>query len=696
MGSGRSFSLSDEQIEEIVDHLRAGKRLPPHFFPHLLEPSKDYQLSYAGKARRADVLANTMAVPLQPVKTFGRVSKSWSNMLILGDNLQVLRRLLKLKEAGRLRNADGTDGVRLCYIDPPFATGEAWETRSGRVAYEDRVKGAEFIEWLRRRLIVICELLAADGSIVIHLDQRYVHYIKVVMDELLPGNFRNEIVAPRGIKGVQAQFDTIDALAQGHYSLLFYSKTSGTRFKKLLEPGAKPGKWDTFWRGTNRPTMRYRLLGITPEKGQWRWEEARAKAAVANYERYLEEGVDIPIEQYAAEREAESGKRPDFVRLGEKGNVQWYQFSGETKLASDVWMGIRSRGAVTGYPTEKHEELIERLVSWLSRPGDVVLDAFVGSGTTAAVADHTDRRWIAVDLSKYAMYTTQARLLKQGRAKRQPFTTYNAGLYDYNAVRELKWPDYRQFALELFQCRELPEEIAGVAFDGYIDDDRVLVYNPNEHPEAKIGREFVGDIASICGSRLGPRCFIIAPALAVEPYEDYIDVGGTRFFFLRIPYSIIAELHKRAFSELRQPESKDAANATVDSVGFDFIQPPRVECGYAKVGKDLVVTVREFESESYAAVESTADIEDLAMVMVDYDFDGEVFDLDEVWFREELDKADYRIAIPKDLVGKQLMLIYLDVFGNEHREVKRPADFRARTAKKRKPTTKAKPKAKAR
>ena len=91
----------------------------------------------------------------------------------------------------------------------------------------------------------------------------------------------------------------------------------------------------------------------------------------------------------------------------------------------------------------------------------------------------------------------------------------------------------------------------------------MLVYNFKDHPEAKIGRPFVEDIASLCRDRLGPRCFIIAPALAVEPYEDYLDVEGTRFFFLRIPYSIIAELHKRAFSELRQPTSEAAANAPI-------------------------------------------------------------------------------------------------------------------------------------
>jgi len=627
-----------------------------------------------------------MAVPLQAVKTFRNGDGAESNQLILGDNLQVLRRLMQVKEAGKLRNADGVDGVRLCYLDPPFATGEAWETRAGRVAYIDRVKGAEFIEWMRRRLILMTELLSADGSIVIHLDQRYVHYMKVIMDELLPGNFRNEIVVPRGIKGVQQQFETIDALAQGHYTLLLYSKSTAARYRKLLDPGVKPGKWDTFWRGTNRRTMRYELFGITPDRGQWRWKKERTEQAVANYERYLSDAADEPIEVYAARIEEQAGERPDFVRLGDKGQPQWYQYSGETRLASDVWSQVRTRGDETGYPTEKHEELLERLIEWLTQPGDLVLDPFVGSGTTVAVAQRKERRWIGIDCGKYAIYTTQTRLLRQstdGAEPLQPFTLYNAGLYDYAAVHDLSWEDFRRFALQLFQCRDVEEEVAGVRFDGFLGDHRVLVYNFKEHPKAKIGEGFVEDLARICGSRLGSRCFIIAPALVVEPYEDYLDVEGIRFFFLRIPYSIIAELHKRAFSQLKQPASKDLANATIDSVGFDFIQPPRVECSYQAKRNTLVARIIEFESEAFAAVDSEDDIADLAMVLVDYDFKGDVFDLDEVHYAEDLKEDRWQVAIPKDEVGDQIMLIYLDVYGNEHRETKRAADFGAPAKKRR-------------
>ena len=562
------------------------------------------------------------------------------------------------------------------YIDPPFASGEAWETRRGRIAYDDKVKGAEFIEWLRRRLVLLVELLADDGSIVVHLDHRYVHYIKVILDELLPGNFRNDIIAPRGVKGVQSQFSEIDALALGHYTLLLFSKRASTKYHKLLDQGNKPSRWDTFWLGTNRPTMRYELFGILPTRGQWRWSEEKAKKAIANYQRYLREDRGLHIEEYAAAEEARTGERPDFLREGPKG-PQWYRYAKTSRLANDVW-DIKTRGSVSDFPTEKHEDLLERIINWLTAEGDLVLDAFVGSGTSVAVAERLLRRWVGIDSSKFAVYTTQARLLRQidrGDTSGTGFVLDAAGLYDYDLLRNLPWDEYRTFVLQLFQCRAEPATLRGISFDGLVGDHRVLVYDFRTHETARIGQSFVEDLAMLCGPALGDRCFIIAPALAVEPYEDYIDVGETRFFFLRIPYSIIAELHKRAFSELRQPASADGVNGFVDSVGFDFIQPPRVECTYERVNNALHVRVTAFESEAYAAHESEEDIANLAMVMVDVDYDNEIFDLDAVFFADELASRDWSFEIDAGDAGTQMMIIYLDVFGNEHREVKRPSAF---------------------
>ena len=100
-----------------------------------------------------------MAVPFQTLKRFGSSNDGdWTNLVIQGDNLQVLKTLLEMKGRGELKNADGSDGFRLCYVDPPFATRREFRTSKGQLAYSDKVEGAEFVEFLRKRLVFIHEL----------------------------------------------------------------------------------------------------------------------------------------------------------------------------------------------------------------------------------------------------------------------------------------------------------------------------------------------------------------------------------------------------------------------------------------------------------------------------------------------------------------------------------------------------------
>jgi hypothetical protein len=148
-------TLSDAEIEAIATRLKAGQFLDDHLRGRLFREAKEAELNYAGKKSRGSILAETMAVPLQSLKRFGEPNGAWVNKLVFGDNHQVLKTLLEMKERGELRNADGTDGVRLCYIDPPFATKREFRTTKGQVAYRDKVEGAEFTEFLRRRLVFI-------------------------------------------------------------------------------------------------------------------------------------------------------------------------------------------------------------------------------------------------------------------------------------------------------------------------------------------------------------------------------------------------------------------------------------------------------------------------------------------------------------------------------------------------------------
>jgi len=139
--------LTKQQKEEIVKKIQEDKPISDEFrFLIPFETEREYELTYACKERKEDILADTLSVPFQPIKKFGEVKENeWQNMLIFGDNLQALKHLLKLKEQGKLRNPDGRNGVKLIYIDPPFAAEQEFKGAKGEKAYQDKIAGAEFL-----------------------------------------------------------------------------------------------------------------------------------------------------------------------------------------------------------------------------------------------------------------------------------------------------------------------------------------------------------------------------------------------------------------------------------------------------------------------------------------------------------------------------------------------------------------------
>ncbi|MEL7654275.1 MAG: DNA methyltransferase, partial [Bacillota bacterium] len=163
--------MDQEFRQLVIETLKHGDELPSHWACKLFPPEKrEYELVYYSKDREEDIISNTMAVPLQPVRTFGDIDKYPANMLIFGDNLQVLKTLLDVKKQGQLCNADGTPGIRLIYIDPPFATKQEFKGSQDQKAYQDKITGARFLEFLRKRLVLLRELLSDDGTIFVHLD----------------------------------------------------------------------------------------------------------------------------------------------------------------------------------------------------------------------------------------------------------------------------------------------------------------------------------------------------------------------------------------------------------------------------------------------------------------------------------------------------------------------------------------------
>ena len=654
--------LSGQEIEFIAQCLKEGKPLPDSYrYIIPFETKKEYELTYADKEREEDILADTFAVPLQPVKTFGSNGDGWTNKLIFGDNLQALKTLTNDPEV--------KGKVRLIYIDPPFATRQEFRGSQDQKAYQDKIAGAEFLEFLRKRLVFLTELLSGDGNFVVHLDNRRVHYVKLMMDEILgETSFVNELVWHKGREGgASRSHSPHSAMPTEYQNILIYAKRRDQR----------------FWNAPLGPYKESTLQSVGKDAKGWFYKRGRMGRTPAPWE--IEAGV--ALKSYISDDPKET--REDVIRRLTRPGAKYVTIG-------DVWNNeLVKQTTVTNYPTEKPEDLLRIIIEASSNPGDLVLDAFAGSGTTGAVAEKLGRRWIMIDCGKLAIYTMQKRFLnlreeignKGKPLKPKPFTLYNAGLYDYRMIKELPWEEYRSFVLKLFQCRDEKHRIAGVELDGYLGADDVLVFNYKKHKDVALDRGFIDDLHSILGDRVGRRFFTVAPAASVAFLEDYIEKGNTRYFILRIPYSIIDELHRKGFTHIKQPVSEMDVNDTVDAVGFDFIQIPDVECEYyldkskgqvglEHGGRDAVIKIEKFESNIISKKPlHYENMETLSMVMVDYEYDGKVFNFDEVFYAEDLKKQDYEVHFDSNKLDGQMMLIYIDIFGNEKREVKKLSDF---------------------
>jgi len=452
--------LTDPEKQEILRYLEADKPLPDKYRFLLFADKREVELVWNGKTSevcnivlpfqvieqvdepRAEKPEDTSNIlDLFSTDSRGRQLKGWTNKLIWGDNKLVLS---ALKNGPLREEIEKQGGLKLIYIDPPFDVGAdfSMDIEIGgdtftkkpnileEIAYRDTWgKGADsFIAMIYERLILMRDLLADDGSIYVHMGPQVSAIVRCALDEIFGlNNFRNEIVLKRRItKNLQRQFETVEALNWAHDVLLWYSKRSDARFPPILVPlqNHKPeGYWHHFWSNADRPTMRYELLGVTPPNGQWKWAKERALRAVQNYERYL---TDTKGKVSLAKYWNETGEQLEFIRLSERGKVEnWFPPS-DTRIADTVWTDIHAYENEKDYATQKHEELLDRIIAGTSNEGDLVADFFCGSGTMAAVAEKLGRKWIVSDLGKFAIHTTRKRMIGVQRELKAAGNNYRA------------------------------------------------------------------------------------------------------------------------------------------------------------------------------------------------------------------------------------------------------------------------------
>lgn len=314
----------DQLRQELSDHLVEG-------------PQERYRLDWPGRSSALLAANAPLAKSVRPTNHADECFGSTQNLFIEGDNLDALK-LLQETYLG---------GVKLIYIDPPYNTGGDFvysddfsvsakeyleksnqESDGDRLVANTEANGRFHSDWLSMmfsRLKLARTLLADDGLIFISIDSHEVHRLRSLCDQVFgEASHKNTIAVRRGIKNVQAQFEDVSALSQGHEYVLLYAKSRDVRLSKLyLSHGdRKPGKWDTFWRGTDRPTMRYELFGHTPESGQWRWEKNRTEEAIKNYERYLSEGASrMSLDEWYLDELTTTNTKLNFVRKNDEGTL---------------------------------------------------------------------------------------------------------------------------------------------------------------------------------------------------------------------------------------------------------------------------------------------------------------------------------------------------------------------------------------
>jgi site-specific DNA-methyltransferase (adenine-specific)/adenine-specific DNA-methyltransferase len=671
---GHDSVLSDAEVEAIVTRVRSGEPLDERYRSTLFHRTREADLSYSGKESRGAVLASAMAVPLQTQKRFGERENGWIDKLVFGDNLQVLKTLLEHKQRGLLRNSDGSPGARLVYIDPPFATKREFRGKKGQLAYRDKVEGTEFIEYLRKRLILIHELLSEDGSLYLHLDTNKVHYLKIVLDEIFgPQNFRSEIVWKRS----SAHSDTKQGRAQHgriHDTILWYTKSSQWVWNPQYTPYDQE-YIDDFYRFVEDDTeRRYRLGDLTAPGGAGKGNPRYELMGVTRYWRYSKKEMARLVDEGRVVQTG-PGTVPAYKRyLDEMPGVS----------LQDIWTDVKPIGAQAsereGYPTQKPVELLDRIIESSSNEGDLVIDCFAGSGTTLVSAAQLGRRWVGVDCGKLAIYTAQRRLLGVAAEDRGVGTSFEicyAGLYDNELLEQLSFEDFQTFTLDLFDCRPATFDISGVAMAGKRKGDPVHVF-PFHLVDADLDDGYVESLHERIGSRVDRAVYVVVPDARCDPglFEDILTFGSTSYFLLRVPYSVIEALHDRSFQLLGQPSALDQVNDALESYGFDFIQLPEAALGVKERRDGLTITLKHFHRGGLDP-DDIPDLKDkgrgdLAMILVDPAFDGSTFRLGEHLFGEDLASNKWKFSISRAAEGSVVMLVLIDVHGNELRQVIRP------------------------
>jgi site-specific DNA-methyltransferase (adenine-specific)/adenine-specific DNA-methyltransferase len=567
----KSYELSEGEQRDLATLIQQGKPLPEKYRFVLFADKTEVELVWNGKTR--DVC--TTVLPFQTLEHIdepraetktqedlfdsrGRQQKGWTNKLIWGDNKLILSSL----KAGPLRQRiEEAGGLKLIYIDPPFDVGadfsmdieiggETFHKEANlleQIAYRDTWgRGADsFLSMIYERLILMRDLMAPDGSIYVHCDWRVNAFIRVAMNEVFgTNNFQNEITWRRTRTHNDAT--TWAAIAD---TILFYTRGENyvwnpqftdqseedieTRYR-FKDPDGRRYRLGPIDSPNPRPNMMYEWKGYSPPKKGWRFS------------------------------------REKMAELDRAGRI-WYPDSFEKRPATKLYLED-SQGALVGtvwtefsavqasakervdYPTQKPEALLAQIIKASTNIDDLVADFFVGSGTTASVAEKLGRKWIASDLGKFGIHTTRKRLIAVQREKKaaeqdfRAFEVLNLGRYERQAYLNVggrltgaqkeqalaqKESEFHDLILRSYKASAFADIERTPTQDGFFHgarNGRLVVIGPINLP---VGRLFVEEVITECRKRGASRVDVLAfefemglfPAVLEEARGKGIDLS---------------------------------------------------------------------------------------------------------------------------------------------------------------------------
>lgn len=560
--------------------------------------------------------------PAQEREIYGDLNAKEFNELYWGDNLQVLAHLLK-----RYRSK-----VDLIYIDPPFDSKAEYvkkvkirgeEIRGEQQSlfedkqYIDIWKNDEYLQFMYERLLISRELLSDTGSIYLHCDWHKNHYLRLLLDEIFgEDNLKNEI-----IWGYRRWTANSNNFQNSHDTIICYSKSKLTTWNQQYEQYADSGSHFTE----------------QDENGSFRWQYLNGK----KYKLYKQEGT----------------KMKDW----------WDDLPYINSMANER----------TSYPTQKPEVLLERIIKASSNEGDLVLDFFCGSGTTLAVAQKFNRRWIGCDINRTAIQTATKRLnnilqeLDETKRNNQlslqsedapkhstkAFKVYNVN--DYDVFKNE--PEAKQIVIDTYGIQELKRSY----FDGILDGNFVKilpinrVLNKADIKNVIIGIEKSIDDFTIRGqTKTGESVYKEKIYLICSGYEtDILD-----FIHIKNKTGIDIEIK----------------NLLQEKENLVFKTPPEADISIKKQTNKIIVSINDFfspllmqklscENKKALKDEHKTKINDFRQIIdsvaIDPAYNGELFNatIIDMPDKKELIKSTYEILNYKNTIAIKI----IDVLGEE-------------------------------